>query len=256
MQFPVSQEIIAIKRKYAWPLDTLRYRFQEKERYLTIGKKFDHRKITSRIQESYRKITLAHSFLWLWKNLPWVEMVLITGSTASLNAHQKDDIDFWVIVSPQKIWITRFIEGVSLILYGRRRMRNTMKVSDTFCINFYMTTNNLVLHKQTPEFAMQFVDAVLLYCRNNQTYKNLLLANDWVASHFPYWYKYQLQQMEALSYTKEKQKRSIFGFFYDFLDLFLGIVQIIVMQRKLPSDIKKILLANYFTTWKDSEPTH
>jgi len=231
----------------------MRYRVIAPTRFVKTDKTLPFSVLNERIEESYRKIGLAKKYLWIWKMMPWVKMVLITGSTASLNAQKEDDIDFWIITEPKRIWLSRFIEGIILFFLKRRRMRYSKDVKDSFCINFYMTTEALQLDRENSSFAMQFVDAIPLIIKDYGQYKVLLESNEWISKFFPSWYQFQSEQLYKgyAAKTYPPTKRSFFSTIVDYADLLLGLGQLTVAKRKFTSSVFTEVNAKQYMTWAD-----
>ncbi|WKZ30332.1 MAG: hypothetical protein QY314_00985 [Candidatus Dojkabacteria bacterium] len=245
----ISSEVIAYKAKYQWPYDALRYADMpdSARRYVVSenAKLFSDHDRAQRVKESLRKITLAKKFLWVWKFLPWVEMVAITGSVASLNASPDHDIDLWIIVSPRRIWLTRFYDWLVFSLLGKRRNRHASNVTDKFCINFYKTSDNFALH-QSLAFAVQAVDSIILFQRHD-TFWELVKANRWIAKYFPAWHKEMSDYAALLEKSIENKKPSLP--FLDAIEYLLGVIQYIKRTGKFTLPGKKEIFVNEFFTW-------
>jgi predicted nucleotidyltransferase len=247
-----SEEVIAYKAMFLWPYDSLRYAdiIDVSQRY--ISKDSDHLLTTEerkvRIKESLKKIAIAKEYLWVWKCLPWVKMIAITGSTASLNALPDHDIDIWVVTSPKRIWITRFFDWLMFSILGMRRNRYSTSVKNKFCINFYKTDADLRLREDIA-YAVQAVDSIILFQRDDIFWR-ILNANEWLYRFFPSW----MEKMKEISpkIGDGKSKRTIvLSHVIDGIDYCLGVIQYIKRSGNLKFLSTKAIWVNEFTTWKE-----
>lgn len=139
-------------------------------------------------------------------------MIFITGSVASLNANEDDDIDIWLIVEPKRIWLTRALDFFLYTARGKRRLSSdgveSKKVKDKFCFNYYSTTESLELPEKSISFAMQFVDAIPVYIRDQAMYQQLLEKNAWISNFFPSWYAIASKNTYEISLDVNKHPRN------------------------------------------------
>lgn len=247
-----SEEVIAYKATFLWPYDALRYAdiTDVSRRYISTNS--DHlltpeeRKV--RIKESLKKIAIAKEYLWVWEFLPWVKMIAITGSTASLNALPDHDIDIWVITSPKRIWITRFYDWLIFSILQMRRNRYSTSVSNKFCINFYKTETDLRLHENIA-YAVQAVDSIVLFQRDDIFWK-IINANKWFYRFFPSWMD-KMKEVSPEIRNTEPKRVMILSHFLDAIDYCLGVIQYIKRSGALKFPSTKEVWVNEFTTWKD-----
>ena len=128
---------------------------------------------------SLRKIKIAKRFAWIFSLLPWVKTIILSNSIGQYNLRDGSDIDFFIITSPNRIWLTRFFcAGIAAILNSRPKDGNKR---DKICLSFYITTNNLNLDKlklagEDPYFFYWLRSFILLYNKNG-VYENFLIAN-------------------------------------------------------------------------------
>lgn len=71
--------------------------------------------------------------------LPFVRMVALTGSVAAGSATQRSDIDFLVITKPGRIYLTRAIVVLFVMLAGQ--YRTSKKVAGRICLNWFLPDN-------------------------------------------------------------------------------------------------------------------
>lgn len=244
------EQIASYKRKFKWPVDTLRYCLSVAEkRYIrTTEDLLTDDELSQRIKESLTKLNVASKSVGFWKDISWVEMVFVTGSVASLNALAEHDIDLWIIVKPNRIWLTRFLEWIHFNKLGIRRNRASKEVKNLFCINYYKSVEDLRINIHSMAYAMQFVDAVPIFIRDKDIYIKLLTANEWIKEFFPSWYRNkiaQIQKYQKLTRTEQNTEKHLF---WDSFNFMLGFIQQLKIKRSFPK-IGDILI-NEFTTWQ------
>lgn len=250
-EFEILQEV---KQSFGWPVDCWRYMRIEFPRY--IGKESSSNVLEESLQKKVRyslaKINAARKVLKLLTYIPWVRMLFVTGSVASLNAESQDDIDVWIIVNPRRIWLTRAIDFFLYTLIGKRRLARDgveeARVNDKLCFNFYSTVDSLHLKKETASYAMQFVDAIPLYIKDIGEYRLLLEQNQWIEKYFPTWYARNVEVTKNTTMSALSKKRSVFDVFFDFLDYCAGVLMIAKAERQLTFSPAKVFRSE-FTTW-------
>ncbi|MEK9178337.1 MAG: hypothetical protein AAB801_00990 [Patescibacteria group bacterium] len=139
-----------------------------------------------RDRESERKLRLARPVIKKLSVFPGVMFIGISGSLSMKNSDKEDDIDLFVIARAGTIWTTRLFLILYLKILGLHRGRGDQKISDKFCLNMMMDDKNLSLSKNYRNIytAHEVVQLLPVISRDN-TYKNFLVANDWVLEFLP-----------------------------------------------------------------------
>ncbi len=240
-----------LKHNFGWPFDCLRYGYNSDNRFISLDGRESWSpslEVQQKIKNSLKKLETARKATEILAKIPWVKGVFVTGSVASLNAQFDDDIDFWLIVSPRRIWLTRALDWLIFTLRGKRRLAihgvDQHKVADRFCFNFYTTTAALTLRKQNVSYAMQFVDAIPLWLESEVLYKELLQSNRWVEQYFPEWYKKYDAVYREISGDFNTQT----FFVLDIFEYIAGVLMLLKSRHKLVLSPKNIF-AEQFTTW-------
>lgn len=123
----------------------------------------------------------------LISQFPFVEGVFVSGSLSKGYFGEDDDIDYFIITSPNRLWIARTF----LILYKKIFLLNSKKY---FCVNYFMSSNALEIEEQNRFTATEFT--TLIPMSGNGIYKKLQKENSWVLDYFP-------------NYDKEKKSNPI-----------------------------------------------
>ncbi len=132
------------------------------------------------------KISSAKKIAFYLSLIPTVQFIGLSGSLAAKNAEKKDDIDFFIIVSKNSLWISRLLLLVLLQLIGKRRNKHSAKEEDLVCINMILEENMLTFpsNRQDMYTAHEFAQLRVLIDKKN-IYDELFIANRWVADFMP-----------------------------------------------------------------------
>lgn len=121
----------------------------------------------------WKKAKLFSAFIG---QFPFVEAVFISGSLSKGFFGKGDDIDYFIITNPNRIWITRTL----LIGFKKIFLLNSKKY---FCVNYFMSSNSLEVDQKNRFTATEF--ATLIPMNGNGMYKKLQDKNQWVLDYFP-----------------------------------------------------------------------
>jgi hypothetical protein len=107
---------------------------------------------------------------------PFVSAVLVSGSLSKSAFSRKDDIDFFVITEPGRLWLSR----AALMLFKKLFLLNSKKY---FCINYFIDSETLEIPDKNIFTATEI--AFLIPLRNAELCGKFLAANEWIRSFFP-----------------------------------------------------------------------
>ncbi len=94
-----------------------------------------------RYNYAQRKLKIASRFAKFFSILPFVKMIALVNSIGSYNLKDGGDIDFFIVSSSNRLWISRFFcTGLAKILNSRPNKKNKR---DKICLSFYLSENNL-----------------------------------------------------------------------------------------------------------------
>jgi hypothetical protein len=119
---------------------------------------------------------------------PWIQLVALSGSTAYSAAKPADDLDFFVVASRNRIWITLL---VAMLLAKVNRLRN--RRSAVFCFNRAMEESECMLAFRSsgaPLFAREALNLKVL--TGEDYYQELLQVAPWMQEFFPVLYHSRL----------------------------------------------------------------
>ncbi len=150
--------------------------FKFDNHYTTSNKEewFERRKIGSlKATKVLKKAKFVSRFI---NQFPFVEAVFLSGSISKGYFGEDDDIDFFIITSPNRLWLTRTF----LILFKKIFLLNSKKY---FCINYLVSINSLEINEKNRFTATEF--ATLLPMTGNGIHKDFELKNPWVTDFLP-----------------------------------------------------------------------
>jgi hypothetical protein len=107
---------------------------------------------------------------------PFVSGVFISGSLSKGCFAKDDDIDFFIITKPNRLWIARTL----LILYKKIFLLNSKKY---FCINYFMSEDNLEIPHKNRFTATESI--TLIPVKGKGIYQKFIECNNWIYDFFP-----------------------------------------------------------------------
>lgn len=137
---------------------------------------------------SASRLNRAKAVSILLKIIPWVKLVGVTGSLSMLSSQKKDDIDFFIITSSKRIWISRLFLLSLITLTGMRRKRREklLSASGKICINLILETDNLAQQNRNIYLAHEVLQMRVLWQRAG-IYSKFLNDNNWAFKYLPNW---------------------------------------------------------------------
>jgi hypothetical protein len=112
-----------------------------------IGLKSLHKNVVLRRQRTefsrakWSEVAAAKEWL---ARIPWIEAVFITGSLAMENCVKDDDVDFFIVTRPNRLWLTRVLVGLIAVVHGRRRSWHSAP-PNSWCFNLWLDTDHVRL---------------------------------------------------------------------------------------------------------------
>jgi len=135
---------------------------------------------------SQKKLRVAHRIAVLLKIVPPIKLMGVTGRLAMENSEKEDDIDFLIITSKNRLWLTRLLTVFLLELLRIRRRPSNKYVKDKICLNMFLDEKHLSLPAKERDLftAHEIVQMRPLWERGG-TYGRFLKANGWVRKYLP-----------------------------------------------------------------------
>jgi len=110
---------------------------------------------------------------WLTR-MPWVRFAALTGANSFESCRKEDDIDLFLVTSPQRLWICY----VLLVVFSK-----LLRKRGIFCLNYLIDEDNLEIRKKDYYTAVQLTQMVPLI--ENNLAAEIRDKNEWVFSILP-----------------------------------------------------------------------
>ena len=110
---------------------------------------------------------------------PFVRGIFLSGSISKDSMSEDDDIDYFIITEPDRLWISRSL----LILFKKLFLFNSYR---NFCINYLVDTEHLLIGENNRFVATEIVTTIPAY--NTSLHRKFLDTNSWVKSYYPTFY--------------------------------------------------------------------
>jgi hypothetical protein len=128
-------------------------------------------------EERFQKaIKTAGRYCTLIANFPFVRCVCLSGSISKGVAYPQSDIDYFIITSPNRLWVSKFL----LVLFKKTVLLNFHK---NFCINYYIDDQHLALEEKNLFTATELATVIPRY--GYDQYNKLIQQNPWIYDYFP-----------------------------------------------------------------------
>lgn len=123
---------------------------------------------------------------WVFRLVPTVTLVGVTGGLAMNNARVGDDIDLFFITRSGTLWTTRMMVTLLAEILRLRRRPNDRNVQDKVCLNMFVSEQSLALPLGERDLfsAHEVLQMVPLWERRG-AYHKFLVANRWVKDFLP-----------------------------------------------------------------------
>jgi len=110
------------------------------------------------------------------KRFPFVRGVFVSGDLSKNATTAESDVDFFLVTSPRRVWISRTL----LILFKKLFLFNRKKY---FCLNNFTAQDHLGLDEQNLFLATEIAHLKPLF--NSSLHREYLQKNQWIKKFFP-----------------------------------------------------------------------
>jgi hypothetical protein len=108
--------------------------------------------------------------------LPFVRMVAVTGALTMGNVEPGDDIDYFIVTEPGRVWLARFLVVQMVVKPADRQ-------GVEVCPNYLIASDALALEERDLFHAHELVQMIPIY--GMATYRALRAANKWALRFLP-----------------------------------------------------------------------
>lgn len=145
-------------------------------------------------------------------SFPFVRAVMISGSLSKNFLDKNGDIDFFIVTTPGKVWLTRGL----LALFQRIFLFNSHKY---FCVNYYIDHDHLELEERNIFTATEV--ATLKPVCGYEHYEKLVSSNPWVTEHYPQFKAAGKASEKVLAWWPKRLLEGVLTPFASWLDPFV-----------------------------------
>lgn len=141
--------------------------------------------------------------------LPWILMVGVTGSVATEDPKDKDDIDLMIICQNQTMWLTRLVVWGWMVMKGiPHRTYGKNEKKDQFCLNLWLEIGSLLIPKNRVN-QRNAIDLLLLkpIINRQKTYERFLEINTWAKKYVATGLAEKIGQVDRRQSEKTKEVR-------------------------------------------------
>lgn len=131
-------------------------------------------------------------FVKLASKIPFVQAIVLTGSTAVDNAQKEDDLDFMIICKKNTLWICRFLLIALTKLKDKRPKREK---DNAWCLNLWLDESDLTIDENRRSLyeAYEILQMEFVFDRGN--YEQLFLnANEWVKRYLFFYANFMFEE--------------------------------------------------------------
>jgi len=107
--------------------------------------------------------------------IPFVRMVAVTGGLAVDSVADHDDIDFFIVTRPRRLWLTRLM----IIVLGRIADREDIDL----CPNFIVSTRALAMDERSIYVARELAQMIVIV--GDDLCQLVRRSNDWMFDYLP-----------------------------------------------------------------------
>ncbi len=143
------------------------------------------RKKNSQYSEKKEKIALEAARFLSW--IPTIYFIGISGSVASGNAEENDDIDFFILTKKNTLYISRILALLSLQMIKKRRIYGDKNVKDKICLNMWLDSEAFTFPMlQRDIYTAHEIAQIQPLLERAETYQTFLEANLWCKKYLPH----------------------------------------------------------------------
>ncbi|GJQ20944.1 MAG: hypothetical protein HBSIN02_12990 [Bacteroidia bacterium] len=121
-------------------------------------------------------LTIARTVTVLFRCIPFVRGVMISGELSKGVLSADGDIDYVIITAPRRLWVSRTL----CIAFKKLFLFNSKKF---FCVNHFVSEDNLPVEEHNVYTALELITLRPLH--NSKLHQKYLSANSWVHAWFP-----------------------------------------------------------------------
>ncbi|MCK4592542.1 hypothetical protein KAT63_03860 [Candidatus Parcubacteria bacterium] len=142
-----------------------------------IQQRLDRKKLADQKWKKIKKI------FWIMQIIPFMKMVLVSGSLALGNSRKESDVDLIITAKKGRIWMARTLVTLLTSVLGVRRYRN--KTEDKICLNHYVTDKSLKIPFESLYNAQSYLHLINVYDseKDKKLFREFQEENKWIGDY-------------------------------------------------------------------------
>jgi predicted nucleotidyltransferase len=158
----------------------------------------------------------AGKIFWIIQIIPFMKMVLVSGSLAFGNSKDESDIDVIITAKKGRIWIVRTLATLLTSILGVRRHNKITK--NKICLNHYITDQSLKIPFESLYNAQSYVHLINVYHSKNdrKLFSKFQKENEWIKKYVE---NYEVSELENFRGIK---RNKILGFISKIFEIILS----------------------------------
>lgn len=174
--------------------------------YFLRGRKDIIKKRIERQKVADKKWRKARRVIYLLQFIPFIRLVMVSGSLAMNNTKNESDIDLLIVSKFGRIWTCRGLTTLFIHLIGQRRHGDLTK--NRFCLNHYLTDQSLKIPFQSLYNSQTYSHLTPMWEEKPPLlYKQFQKANSWVGNYL------SLYPFSEGGYLRRIKTNCLLGFF-------------------------------------------
>ncbi len=178
---------------------------------------------------------LRRRIKWL-QMIPYLKLILGSGSMAVGNVTADSDWDLLIITSYHRIWTCRLLLTLFTDMLGWRR-KDEKTTCDRFCLNHYITEHSLLINLPSLYNAQVYAHLIPIY-GNLSLYRSFQERNAWIKSYLAHY------PLEFIPHTKSINPSPIMEMIRNILEKILDTQFGDLLEKKLGMLQAKKIAAN------------
>ena len=149
--------------------------------YFLKNRKYLIRQRIERQKQAERKWKKLKKISRLLEIIPFIRMVMISGSLALNNSKQNSDIDLLVVAKKDRIWSSR--AATAFLTYVCRQYRHGQYIKNRLCLNHFITDFSLRIPCFSLYNAQTYAHLVPLWQTNKSISNSFYRENNWLKDY-------------------------------------------------------------------------
>jgi predicted nucleotidyltransferase len=179
-----------------------------KKRENIVQQRLDRKKLADQKWKKIKKI------FWIMQVVPFMKMVLVSGSLALGNSRKESDVDLIITAKKGKIWTVRTFVTLLTSILGVRRYKN--KTEDKICLNHYITDKSLKIPFESLYNAQSYLHLINVYNskKDKELFRKFQEENKWIGKYVQ---NYEYSELGSFRSIKRNKISGFVSGFFEFV---------------------------------------